>query len=272
MAVKLFLVLFAALSLACVHSFRVQVPQRSVRATALQATSIKKTVTAGLAAFGIFGGALLAPAFSPPSFAADKYTEALSDLKYADEVESSKPLASAESVGVVVQKVPLMTKRTAETIVYSDVNRGFKLLRPFGFNEFEGNGGGYLMKFASLYDVDENVVIGSAPASAGKSTIADYGTVEKLGEKLATKRKGTLLSSKARETDGFLFYEFEFETPLVPNLPRPGARDATKGIELYELVVAKGRLWSVQATSNDILFEKHEKYLRPALASFVPRL
>lgn len=77
--------------------------------------------------------------------------------------------------------------------------------RPFGFNEFDGAGGGYLIKFASLFDgkivklcrfsflygyalntydivslayviVDENVVVGSSPATAGKTSITDYGS------------------------------------------------------------------------------------------------
>ena len=47
--------------------------------------------------------------------------------------------------------------------------------RPFGFNEFDGAGGGYAVKFSSLFDIDENVVVGSVPASAGKTSITQYG-------------------------------------------------------------------------------------------------
>jgi hypothetical protein len=36
--------------------------------------------------------------------------------------------------------------------------------------------------------VDENVVIGSVPASAGKSSITEFGKVNELGEKFAAKR------------------------------------------------------------------------------------
>jgi hypothetical protein len=171
-----------------------------------------------------------------------------------------------------IEKVPLYNKKSGDTQPYNDIGRGFKLLRPFGFNEFQGEGSGYLVKFASLYDVDENVVIGSVPASAGKTSITEYGTLDGIGQKLAAKRKGELKSSRARETDGYVFYEFEFETPLDKSLPRPGSRGAEKTIELYELTVAKGRLWSVQATSNDKIFKNHESSLRASLASFVPRL
>jgi hypothetical protein len=63
-------------------------------------------------------------------------------------------------------------------------------------------------------------------------------------------RGGVIKSAKARETEGIVFYEYEFENPLDMSLPRVGAKrdPPTKGIELYELCVAKGRLWSVQAT------------------------
>lgn len=51
-----------------------------------------------------------------------------------------------------VQQIPLYTERSANVVPFSDISRGFKLLRPFGFNEFEGAGSGYLVKFSSLFD------------------------------------------------------------------------------------------------------------------------
>jgi len=130
------------------------------------------------------------------------------------------------------------------------------------------------VKFSSLFAVDENVVVGSVPATAGKTSIADYGGLQTIGQKLATKRGGQLVAGSARETDGVLFYAFQFENPLDDNLPRTGPKNnrPTKGVELFQLCVSKGRLWSVQATSNDKLFPGSEKVLRQALASFFPRL
>ena len=191
-----------------------------------------------------------------------------------------------------IATVPLYTKRSSDLQAYSDIARGFKLLRlliysfhcffgisltilrPFGFNEFDGAGTGYAIKFASLFDVDENVVIGSAPASAGKTSILDYGDIATLGDKLATKRGGKLVSSNVHKTDDIVFYTFEFENPLDLSLPRTGPKNnrPTKVIEIYQLCVNKGRLWSVQATSNDKLFPLHEQTFRNTVASFVPHL
>lgn len=92
------------------------------------------------------------------------------------------------------------------------------MLSPFGYNEFQGAGGGYAVKFSSIAEgeaqdtthsitrttdcsitatlpvhlyvwiVDENVVVGTAPASAGRESIADYGSLEDLGAKLLRNR------------------------------------------------------------------------------------
>ena len=171
-----------------------------------------------------------------------------------------------------IKKTPPYTKKGSDLIPYTNIERGFRMLRPFGYNEFEGQGGGYAVKFASLTSSDENVVVGSAPASAGKTSILDYGSLDKLGEKLATKRGGTVTSSEARDSDGVVFYQYQFESPLDESLPRVGRPKPTKGVELYELCVAKGRLWSVQATSNDRDFPAHAETFKNALLSFQPRM
>lgn len=82
------------------------------------------------------------------------------------------------------------------------------------------------------------------------------------------------MSASARETDGIVFYQYQFENPLDASLPRTGPKNnrPTVGIELYELAVNRGRLWSVQATSNDKAFPAHEQVFRDTLASFIPRL
>jgi hypothetical protein len=36
---------------------------------------------------------------------------------------------------------------------------------------------------------------------------------------------GKMISASARETDGIVFYQYQFENPLDPNLPRTGPKD-----------------------------------------------
>lgn len=186
------------------------------------------------------------------------------------------PTLAANAADFTVVKEPLFQKKTAELQPYADISRGFKLQRPFGFNEFQGAGGGYMVKFASLFDVDENVVVGSSSAASDKlDSITQYGTPEEIGAKLLKKRpNGKMTNAYARQTEGTVFYQFEFENPLDPSLPRPGAKNraATKGIELYELCVAKGKIWSLQVTSNDGLFPPHAEAYQNIMKSFIPRL
>lgn len=47
------------------------------------------------------------------------------------------------------------------------------------------------------------------------------GTLESIGEKLAKKRGGKVVNAQARETDGIVFYQYEFENPVDNSLPRP---------------------------------------------------
>ena len=59
---------------------------------------------------------------------------------------------------------------------------------------------------------------------------------------------------------------------LDASLPRPGSKKAVNGVELYELCVSKGKIWSAQVTSNNELFPKHEQAYRNIMQSFIPRL
>lgn len=88
------------------------------------------------------------------------------------------------------------------------------------------------------------------PSAAGKTSISDYGTLDELGKKFASKRDGQVVKASSRLTEGILFYEFEFSNPLDQSLPRTGPKDKrpTKQVELFEVCVYRGRLWSVKAT------------------------
>ena len=66
------------------------------------------------------------------------------------------------------------------------------------------------------------------------------------------------MEARARKTEGFLFYEFEFKSDKV--------------VERYALVVAKSKLWSVSATASPKRYAKKADFYRNTVASFVPKL
>lgn len=186
-------------------------------------SGVSRFASAAVLALGLLGPGQLVLADNelPAGIVGVRYPDSDEAAPSSAAGAGSTPAVATSSSGLPV--VPLYTKKSGDTTSYSDIGRGFKLLRPFGFNEFEGAGGGYLVKFASLFDVDENVVVGSAPATAGKTSITQYGELRELGEKLAKKRGGDLLEATARSTEGVDYYAFKFSSPLDPSLPRPGA-------------------------------------------------
>lgn len=173
------------------------------------------------------------------------------------------------------------------TSAYVTIFHYFVPVSPFGYNEFDGAGSGYAIKFASLSNIDENVVVGSTPATginfecsrssmayyhtlkwpliklsilAGKTSILDYGSIEKIAEKLAAKRcvsndlqhgisiwildysiylfpiinqrssfncplilqsGGKVVSTEARNTEGIIYYQFQVERFPYQHWPWP---------------------------------------------------
>lgn len=106
----------------------------------------------------------------------------------------------AEEAGAVVTggipKVALFTRKSSDVQAYSDVGRGFRLLRPFGFNEFEGAGGGYLVKFSSLFDVDENgeQLVKRATRLGAKATQTDPSSLAHLCPYALSSRRADFFS------------------------------------------------------------------------------
>jgi photosystem II oxygen-evolving enhancer protein 2 len=85
------------------------------------------------------------------------------------------------------------------------------------------------------------------------------GDVQKLGESLARKRNAKLLSASERQTDGILFYEFDFQID-----------DGTH--QLLQLSVNKGKIWSLDANTVEKRWNKREEFYRNVLGSFMPKL
>ena len=83
--------------------------------------------------------------------------------------------------------------------------------------------------------------------------------VQAIGENLASKRDAKLVKASERITDGILFYTFEFAI-------------ADKTHQLLSLSVAKGKIWSVDASTTEKRWSKREELYYNVLGSFLPKL
>ena len=85
------------------------------------------------------------------------------------------------------------------------------------------------------------------------------GPVDEVGIKLASKRNAKLIAAMERQTDGILFYAFDFALD-----------DGTH--QLLQLCVNKGKIWSLDANTKEKKFAKRREMYYNILGSFMPKL
>lgn len=162
--------------------------------------------------------------------------------------------------GIAGEEEPRVTTRMGGLLeAYQDGARGLRIMAPSGWNKFEGEVGAYDIKWQDLVDPTENIKISSSPVKSTTESIDVLGDVKELGPKLAAKRNAKLIAASDRTTEGILFYTFDFALP-----------DQTH--QLLLLCVAKGKLWSVDASAKEKRWGKREELYKNVLGSFVPRL
>jgi photosystem II oxygen-evolving enhancer protein 2 len=133
------------------------------------------------------------------------------------------------------------------------------MMVPSGWNKFDGEVGAYDLKWQDLVDSSENIKISSNPVKSTTSSIDVLGDVQTVGESLAAKRNAKLLSATERQTDGVLFYKFDF-----------AINDGTH--QLLQLCVCKGRVWSIDASAKEKRWDKRVELYNNVLGSFMPKL
>jgi len=143
--------------------------------------------------------------------------------------------------------------------VYKDVNRGWTINCPSGWNKFEGEVGAYDVKWQDLVDPTANIKVSSNPVKSTTTSIDALGEIGPLGESLAEKRNAKLIRSEERLTDSILFYTFEF-----------AISDGTH--QLLSLSVNKGRVWSLDASSKESKWGKSKELYYNVIRSFTPKL
>jgi photosystem II oxygen-evolving enhancer protein 2 len=170
---------------------------------------------------------------------------------------STAPPARA---GIAGDNEPRVTTRMGGLLEsFQDGARGLRIMAPSGWNKFEGEVGAYDIKWQDLVDTTENIKISSAPVKSTTESIDALGNVKELGVKLAAKRNAKLISATERTTEGILFYTFDFA--LADNTH-----------QMLLLCVAKGKLWSVDASAKESRWSKRAEMYQNVLGSFVPRL
>lgn len=85
------------------------------------------------------------------------------------------------------------------------------------------------------------------------------GPVADVGASLASKRNAKLIAATERQTDGILFYTFDF-----------ALEDKTH--QLLQLCVNKGKIWSLDANTKEKRYSKKKEFYYNVLGSFMPKL
>eukprot|EP00802_Teleaulax_amphioxeia_P022244 Tamp_22670.p1 GENE.Tamp_22670~~Tamp_22670.p1 ORF type:complete len:313 (-),score=99.42 Tamp_22670:136-954(-) len=183
-----------------------------------------------------------------------------SKAKAAPAADEEVAAAPAKGEGKA-EGMPKVSKMSGQISQYKDINKGFSIMKPNGWNQFDTAPGEYDVKWEDLVEKSELVMVGSSPVKSASSVDA-LGDIDAVGASLAKKKKASLVDAKTNTKDGILFYTFVFK-----------AGDDKKGArEVYQLCVNKGKLWSVTATTTEKRWGKRKDLYGAIMASFAPKL
>lgn len=140
---------------------------------------------------------------------------------------------------------------------YKDLPKGFTILRPNGWNEFEGLQDNYDIKWQDVIQPLEFVTVLTSPVAPEKS-LNDLGPAQAVGDKLASARGGKLVQALEKEVEGIPMYLLEIKKPASH--------------QLTLLSINKQKLYSVNASCSEKRWSRREKLLRGVVESFRPKL
>eukprot|EP00585_Thalassiosira_rotula_P012183 CAMPEP_0196140674 /NCGR_PEP_ID=MMETSP0910-20130528/7502_1 /TAXON_ID=49265 /ORGANISM="Thalassiosira rotula, Strain GSO102" /LENGTH=217 /DNA_ID=CAMNT_0041401575 /DNA_START=5 /DNA_END=658 /DNA_ORIENTATION=- len=165
----------------------------------------------------------------------------------------------APSLAVVTDETPIVSTRMGGLLEKYQDSRGWKILAPSGWNKFDGEVGAYDIKWQDLVDPSENIKLSSTPVKSTTTSVDILGPVEDVGASLAAKRNAKLIAALERQTDGVLFYTFDFALD-----------DGTH--QWLQLCVNKGKIWSLDASCKEKKYAKRKELYYNVLGSFMPKL
>ncbi len=100
---------------------------------------------------------------------------------------------------------------------YIDTQKGYKLYKPAGWNQFDADPGVYDIKFQDIIESETTVQVSSSPVQTATSITA-LGELDAVGEKFAKSRNAKLVSASQREADGSLVYTYELQGDVYHEL------------------------------------------------------
>lgn len=163
------------------------------------------------------------------------------------------------SLAAVSEETPRVTTRMGGLLEKYQDSRGWIILAPSGWNKFDGEVGAYDVKWQDLVDPTDNVKLSSTPVKSTTTSVDVLGPVDEVGASLASKRNAKLIAALERQTDGVLFYTFDFALD-----------DGTH--QLLQLCVNKGKIWSLDANTKENRYAKKKELYYNILGSFMPKL
>ena len=139
---------------------------------------------------------------------------------------------------------------------FIDVQKGYKLYKPSGWNQFDADPGVYDVKFADIIEPETTVQVSTSPVATATSITA-LGELDAVGEKFSKSRQAKLVKASSRDAGGSLVYTFELEGETFH--------------ELLALSINRGKLYRVSTVTSNKKWAKREKLYTNIVNSFVPQ-
>lgn len=139
---------------------------------------------------------------------------------------------------------------------YIDTQRGYKLYKPAGWNQFNADPGVYDIKFQDIIETETTVQVSSSPVQTATS-ISALGDLDAVGAKFAKSRSAEVLSATSRDADGSLVYTYELKGEMYH--------------EFLVLTINRGKLFRLSTVTSNKKWQKRESLYKNVANSFVPK-
>ena len=139
---------------------------------------------------------------------------------------------------------------------FVDTQKGYKLYKPAGWNQFDADPGVYDVKFQDIIESETTVQVSTSPVQTATSVTA-LGELDEVGAKFAKSRSAEVVAASKREVEGSLLYQFELKGETYH--------------ELLALCINRGKLYRVSTVTSNKKWNKRAELYKNVVLSFVPR-